>query len=137
MARVASVGPNVDLQNVRNPAVGMLYNGLNADQISWMKHEFEKRKYMAKRQAAMNAMNAVGQLPKPDYSSEEELQKRIDAENAKMTKGDTYNNNITVYNSISADSEMTAKIIKEQLRFFATSQLNFTSRTAAAKAFAL
>ena len=52
-------------------------------------------------------------------------------------KGDTYNNNITVYNSISADSEMTAKIIKEQLRFFATSQLNFTSRTAAAKAFAL
>lgn len=137
MARVASVGPNVDLQNVRNPAVGMLYNGLTENQRSWMKHEFEKRKYMAQRQAAMNAMNAVGQLPKPDYSSEEELQKRIDAENAKMTKGDTYNNNITVYNSISADSEMTAKIIKEQLRFFATSQLNFTSRTAAAKAFAL
>ena len=137
MARVASVGPNVNLQNVRNPAVGMLYNGLTENQRSWMKHEFEKRKYMAKRQAAMNAMNAVGQLPKPDYSSEEELQKRIDAENAKMTKGDTYNNNITVYNSISADSEMTAKIIKEQLRFFATSQLNFTSRTAAAKAFAL
>ena len=137
MARVASVGPNVDLQNARDPAVGRLYSGLNENQRSWMKHEFEKRKYMAKRQSAMNAMNAVGQLPKPDYSSEEELQKRIDAENAKMTKGDTYNNNITVYNSISADSEMTAKIIKEQLRFFATSQLNCTSRTAAAKAFAL
>ena len=137
MARVASVGPNVNLQNARDPAVGRLYSGLNENQRSWMKHEFEKRKYMAQRQAAMNAMNAVGQLPKPDYSSEEELQKRIDAENAKMTKGDTYNNNITVYNSISADSEMTAKIIKEQLRFFATSQLNFTSRTAAAKAFAL
>lgn len=137
MARVASVGPNVDLQNVRNPAVGMLYNGLTENQRSWMKHEFEKRKYMAKRQAAMNAMNKVGQLPKPDYSSEEELQKRIDAENAKMSKGDTYNNNITVYNNITADSEMTAKIIKEKLRFFATSQLNFTSRTAAAKAFAL
>ena len=136
MARVASVGPNVNLQNARDPAVGRLYSGLNENQRSWMKHEFEKRKYMAKRQSAMNAMNAVGQLPKPDYSSEEELQKRIDAENAKMTKGDTYNNNITVYNSISADSEMTAKIIKEQLRFFATSQLNFTSRTAAAKAFA-
>ena len=137
MARVASVGPNVNLQNARDPAVGRLYSGLNENQRSWMKHEFEKRKYMAQRQAAMNAMNKVGQLPKPDYSSEEELQKRIDAENAKMTKGDTYNNNITVYNSISADSEMTAKIIKEQLRFFATSQLNFTSRTAAAKAFAL
>ena len=136
MARVASVGPNVNLQNARDPAVGRLYSGLNENQRSWMKHEFEKRKYMAKRQSAMNAMNAVGQLPKPDYSSEEELQKRIDAENAKMTKGDTYNNNLTVYNSISADSEMTAKIIKEQLRFFATSQLNFTSRTAAAKAFA-
>lgn len=137
LARMNGIGQNIDLQNVRNPAVGMLYNGLTENQRSWMKHEFEKRKYMAKRQAAMNAMNAVGQLPKPDYSSEEELQKRIDAENAKMTKGDTYNNNITVYNSISADSEMTAKIIKEQLRFFATSQLNFTSRTAAAKAFAL
>lgn len=137
MARVASVGPNVDLQNVRNPAVGMLYNGLTENQRSWMKYEFEKRKYMAKRQDAMNAMNKVGQLPKPDFSEEDDMMKRINAEQAMMTKGDTYNNNITVYNSISADSEMTAKIIKEQLRFFATSQLNFTSRTAAAKAFAL
>lgn len=137
MARVASVGPNVDLQNVRNPAVGLLYSGLNENQRSWMKYEFEKRKYMAKQQAAMNAMNKVGQLPKPDFSEEDDTMKRINAERAMMTKGDTYNNNITVYNSISADSEMTAKIIKEQLRFFATSQLNFTSRTAAAKAFAL
>lgn len=137
MARVASVGPNVDLQNARDPAVGRLYSGLNENQRSWMKHEFEKRKYMAKRQDAMNAMNKVGQLPKPDFSEEDDMMKRINAEQAKLTKGDTYNNNITVYNSISADSEMTAKIIKEQLRFFATSQLNFTSRTAAAKAFAL
>lgn len=139
LARMNGVG-NIDLQNVRNPAVGRLYSGLNENQISWMKHEFEKRKYMAQRQAAMNAMNKVGQLPKPDISTEDELEKlekQLKAENAKLTKGDTYNNNITVYNSISADSEMTAKIIKEQLRFFATSQLNFTSRTAAAKAFAL
>ena len=140
LARMNGIGQNIDLQNVRNPAVGMLYNGLTENQRSWMKHEFEKRKYMAKRQAAMNAMNkqnAVGQLPKPDFSDEDDTMKQIRAEQAKMTKGDTYNNNITVYNSISADSEMTAKIIKEQLRFFATSQLNFTSRTAAAKAFAL
>lgn len=137
MARVASVGPNVNLQKARDPALGRLYSGLNENQRSWMKHEFEKRKYMAQRQAAMNAMNKVGQLPKPDSSDEDDMMKQIRAEQAKLTKGDTYNNNITVYNSISADSEMTAKIIKEQLRVFATSQLNFTSRTAAAKAFAL
>lgn len=47
------------------------------------------------------------------------------------------NNKITVNNEIKTDSEMTAKIIKEQLRVFATSQLNFSSRTAVAKAVAL
>lgn len=136
-ARLNGLPKGFDLNNTRSQAVGMVYNGLNSRQVEWMKLEFEKRSWKSKANDAMNKQNAVGQLPKPDYSSEEELQKRIDAENAKMTKGDTYNNNITVYNSISADSEMTAKIIKEQLRFFATSQLNFTSRTAAAKAFAL
>lgn len=136
-ARLNGLPKGFDLNNTRSQAVGMVYNGLNSRQVEWMKLEFDKRSWKSKANDAMNKQNAVGQLPKPDYSSEEELQKRIDAENAKMTKGDTYNNNITVYNSISADSEMTAKIIKEQLRFFATSQLNFTSRTAAAKAFAL
>lgn len=47
------------------------------------------------------------------------------------------NNNITVNNEIKTEAEMTAKIIKEQLRVFATSQINFTSRTAVAKAVAL
>lgn len=47
------------------------------------------------------------------------------------------NNRITVNNDIKTDSDMTARIIKEQLRVFATSQVNFTSRTAAAKAFAV
>lgn len=47
------------------------------------------------------------------------------------------NNRITVNNDIKTDSEMTARIIKDQLRMFATSQLNFTSRTAEAKAFSL
>ena len=115
----------------------MVYNGLNSRQVEWMKLEFEKRSWKSKANDAMNKQNAVGQLRKPDFSDEDDTMKQIRAEQAKMTKGDTYNNNITVYNSISADSEMTAKIIKEQLRFFATSQLNFTSRTAAAKAFAL
>jgi len=137
LARMNGVDPNIDLTNVRSQAVGMLFSGLNEKQISWMKYEFEKRHWKTKQQAAMNAMNKVGQLPKPGISTEDELEKKLKAENAKLTKGDTYNNNITVYNSITADSEMTAKIIKEKLRFFATSQLNFTSRTAAAKAFAL
>lgn len=136
-ARLNGLPKGFDLNNTRSQAVGMVYNGLNSRQVEWMKLEFEKRSWKSKANDSMNKQNAVGQLHKPDYSSEEELQKMIDAENAKMTKGDTYNNNITVYNNISADSEMTAKIIKEQLRFFATSQLNFTSRTAAAKAFAL
>lgn len=47
------------------------------------------------------------------------------------------NNKITVNNEIKTDSEMTAKIIKDQLRELTTSRLNFTSRTAAAKALAI
>lgn len=137
LSRVEGVDPNINTQNVRDPAVAMLFKGLTENQRSWMTYEFEKRKHKSKALGHMNDMNKVGQLPKPDFSTEDELEKQLKAESAKMTKGDTYNNNITVYNSISADSEMTAKIIKEQLRFFATSQLNFTSRTAAAKAFAL
>ena len=135
-ARLNGLPKGFDLNNTRSQAVGMVYNGLNSRQVEWMKLEFEKRSWKSKANDAMNKQNAVGQLPKPDFSDEDDTMKQIRAEQAKMTKGDTYNNNITVYNSISADSEMTAKIIKEQLRFFATSQLNFTSRTAAAKAFA-
>ena len=136
-ARLNGLPKGFDLNNTRSQAVGMVYNGLNSRQVEWMKLEFEKRSWKSKANDAMNKQNAVGQLRKPDFSDEDDTMKQIRAEQAKMTKGDTYNNNITVYNSISADSEMTAKIIKEQLRFFATSQLNFTSRTAAAKAFAL
>ena len=137
LSRLNGLPSGFDLNNTRSQAVGMVYNGLNSRQIDWMKIEFEKRSRKAKAQGHMHDMNKVGQLPKPDFSEEDEQLKQFRAEQAKLTKGDTYNNNITVYNSISADSEMTAKIIKEQLRFFATSQLNFTSRTAAAKAFAL
>lgn len=46
------------------------------------------------------------------------------------------NNNVTVNNDIKTDSDMTAKIIKDMLRTFTTSQLNFSSRTAVAKAMA-
>lgn len=136
-ARLNGLPKGFDINNTRSQAVGMVYNGLNSRQVEWMKLEFEKRSWKSKANDAMNKQNAVGQLHKPDVSDEDDMMKQIRAEQAKMTKGDTYNNNITVYNSISSDSEMTAKIIKEQLRFFATSQLNFTSRTAAAKAFAL
>ena len=137
LSRLNGLPSGFDLNNTRSQAVGMVYNGLNSRQIDWMRLEFEKRSRKAKAQGHMHDMNKVGQLPKPDFSEEDDMMKRINAEQAMMTKGDTYNNNITVYNSISADSEMTAKRIKEQLRFFATSQLNFTSRTAAAKALAL
>lgn len=137
LSRLNGLPSGFDLNNTRSQAAGMVYNGLNSRQVEWMKLEFEKRSWKSKANDAMNKQNAVGQLPKPDFSDEDDMMKQIRAEHAKMTKGDTYNNSITVYNSISADSEMTAKIIKEQLRFFATSQLNFTSRTAAAKAFAL
>ena len=137
LSRLNGLPSGFDLNNTRSQAAGMVFQGLNDKQMEWMKLEFEKRSWKSKAQGHMHDMNRVGQLPKPDFSDEDDTMKQIRAEQAKMTKGDTYNNNITVYNSISADSEMTAKIIKEQLRFFATSQLNFTSRTAAAKAFAL
>lgn len=137
LSRLNGLPSGFDLNNTRSQAAGMVFQGLNDKQREWMKLEFDKRSWKSKANDAMNKQNAVGQLPKPDFSDEDDMMKQIRAEQAKMTKGDTYNNSITVYNSISADSEMTAKIIKEQLRFFATSQLNFTSRTAAAKAFAL
>lgn len=47
------------------------------------------------------------------------------------------NNRITVNNDIKTDSDMTAKIIKDQLRELTTSRLNFSSRTAVAKAVSL
>lgn len=47
------------------------------------------------------------------------------------------NNRITVNNEIKTDSDMTAKIIKDQLRELTTSKLNFSSRTAVAKAVSL
>lgn len=136
-ARLNGLPAGFDLQNTRSQAVGAVYQGLNEKQIDWMKLEFEKRSWRAKANDAMNRQNAVGQIQKPDFSDEDELAKQLAAEEAKIAKGDTYNNNITVNNSITTDSDMTAKIIKEQLRVFATSQLNFTSRTAAAKAFAV
>ena len=137
LSRLNGLPSGFDLNNTRSLSAGMVFRGLSSRQIDWMRLEFEKRSRKAKAQGHMHEMNRVGSVPKADFSEEDVLSKQIAAEQAKMTKGDTYNNNITVYNSISADSEMTAKIIKEQLRFFATSQLNFTSRTAAAKAFAL
>ena len=47
------------------------------------------------------------------------------------------NNRITVNNEIKTDSDMTAKIIKDQLRELTTSRVNFSSRTAVAKAVSL
>lgn len=47
------------------------------------------------------------------------------------------NNIINVNNEIKTDSDMTAKIIKDQLRELTTSRLNFSSRTAVAKAVSL
>lgn len=136
-ARLNGLPAGFDLQNTRSPAVGAVYQGLNEKQKEWMKLEFEKRSWRAKANDAMNRQNAVGQIQKPDFSDEDDLAKQYAAEEAKLAKGDVYNNTITVNNAITTDSEMTAKIIKEQLRVFATSQLNFTSRTAAAKAFAV
>lgn len=136
-ARLNGLPAGFDLQNTRSQAVGAVYRGLSEKQIDWMKLEFEKRSWRAKANNAMNRLNAVGQIQKPDFSDEDELAKQLAAEEAKIAKGDTYNNNITVNNAITTDSDMTVKIIKEQLRVFATSQLNFTSRTAAAKAFAV
>ena len=52
-------------------------------------------------------------------------------------KGDTTNNYVTVTNNITTDSDLVAKAIKENLRTLLTSQLNFTSRTSAAKALAI
>lgn len=137
LSRLNGLPSGFDLNNTRSLSAGMVFRGLSSRQIDWMRLEFEKRSRKAKAQGHMHEMNRVGSVPKADFSEEDVISKQIAAEQVKMSKGDTYNNNITVYNNITADSEMTAKIIKEKLRFFATSQLNFTSRTAAAKAFAL
>lgn len=135
-AKMRNVPAGFDFRNVRDPAVARMFEGLDKKQMDWMSLEFEKRSWREKADAAYAKMHEVGKNEVvPDTSVD--LKKELDIEMAKLTKGDTYNNNITVNNSITTDSDMTAKIIKEQLRVFATSQLNFTSRTAAAKALAL
>lgn len=62
-----------------------------------------------------------------DYKNEEMLK----------AKGNTTNNYVKVTNNITTDSDLVAKAIKENLRTLLTSQLNFTSRTSAAKALAI
>lgn len=138
-AKMRNVPAGFDFRNVRDPAVARMFEGLDKKQMDWMSLEFEKRSWRAKADAAYAKMNEVGKnevVPDTSVDLKKEYEEQL-AEIAKMAKGETYNNNITVNNSITTDSDMTAKIIKEQLRVFATSQLNFTSRTAAAKALAL
>lgn len=134
--KMKSIPAGIDMNNVRDPRVAMLFAGLDKKQIDWMHHEFNRRTWLAKAENAMKAMNSVGENT-VSKDPEDSLKRQMEIELAGLTKGDTYNNTITVNNSITTDSDMTVKIIKEQLRIFTTSQLNFTSRTTAAKAFAV
>lgn len=65
------------------------------------------------------------------------LTKKIQQDLKLQAKGDTTVNNVQVTNNITTDSDMTTKIIKDMLKTLTTSQLNFTSRTSAAKALAI
>lgn len=65
------------------------------------------------------------------------LTKKIQQDLKLQAKGDTTVNNVKVTNNITTDSDLVAKAIKENLRTLLTSQLNFTSRTSAAKALAI
>lgn len=74
--------------------------------------------------------------PFKDIDFEREYKKAMD-EASKAAKGDTNITNIKYTNNITTDSDLVAKAIKENLRTLLTSQLNFTSRTSAAKALAI
>ena len=137
-ARMGSIPAGFNFGNVRDPSVGKLFAGLDSKQVEWMKYEYEKRGWRSKADAASALMHAVGASKGSTPENEvNDINKMLNDSMAKLTKNSPTINDIKVYNDIHADSDMTAKIIKEQLRVFATSQLNFTSRTAAAKVLAL
>ena len=137
-ARLGSIPSGFNFGNVRDPSVGKLFAGLDSKQVEWMKYEYEKRGWRSKADAASALMHAVGASKGSTPENEvNDINKMLNDSMAKLTKNSPTINDIKVYNDIHADSDMTAKIIKEQLRVFATSQLNFTSRTAAAKVLAL
>lgn len=137
-ARMGSVPAGFNFGNVRDASVGRMFAGLDSRQVEWMKYEFEKHSWRKKADAASALMNAVGATKGATPENEvNDINKMLNDRMAKLTKNSPTINDIKVYNEIHADSDMTAKIIKEQLRVFATSQLNFTSRTAAAKVLAL
>jgi len=137
-ARMGSIPAGFNFGNVRDPSVGKLFAGLDSKQVEWMKYEYEKRGWRSKADAASALMHAVGASKGSTPENEvNDINKMLNDSMAKLTKNSPTINDIKVYNDIHADSDMTAKIIKEQLRVFATSQINFTSRTAAAKVLAL
>lgn len=137
-AKMGSIPAGFNFGNVRDPSVGKLFAGLDSKQVEWMKYEYEKRGWRSKADAASALMHAVGASKGSTPENEvNDINKMLNDSMAKLTKNSPTINDIKVYNDIHADSDMTAKIIKEQLRVFATSQLNFTSRTAAAKVLAL
>jgi hypothetical protein len=137
-ARMGSIPAGFNFGNVRDPSVGKLFAGLDSKQVEWMMYEYEKRGWRSKADAASALMHAVGASKGSTPENEvNDINKMLNDSMAKLTKNSPTINDIKVYNDIHADSDMTAKIIKEQLRVFATSQLNFTSRTAAAKVLAL
>jgi hypothetical protein len=67
---------------------------------------------------------------------EAEIQKAMQAA-AKSAKGDTNITNIDYTNNITTDSDMMAKLIKENLRTLLQSQLTFKTRAEGVKALAL
>lgn len=124
-----------------DPSVGKLfgdlYGGLNDKQKKWIEYEVMKQERVRKQRDAVKKRNMVNMEGSGNTSggtsSFDELEKQI----ARQTKGDTNITNIKYTNNITTDSDLVAKSIKENLRTLLTSQLNFTSRTSAAKALAI
>ncbi|SHL04747.1 hypothetical protein [Fibrobacter sp. UWH4] len=133
--KMSSIPSGIDLNNVRDPRVGMMFAGLSQGQIDWMKYEFDKRTWRAKADSATAKMNAVGASGKG--SQEMNLQEQMNKELAGLTKGDTNITNINYTNNIEANSDLMAKAIKENLRMLLTSNLSMITRSEGAKALAL
>lgn len=121
-------------------------DALNSDR-NGVKHDFSLKYRQGSKWTNVYGVGSTGKVIDPKTGKEFDpsvysydpnaLTKKLQQDLKLQAKGDTTVNNVKVTNNITTDSDMTVRIIKEQLRVFATSQLNFTSRTAAAKAFAV
>lgn len=131
----------ISTQNKKNKEIrenGNIRASLSKSVTRLKRGEISEERYKSAYDAAVRLDPTIAESERFNIWMKKPQKQNLDfARQKNVLVNMNFNTTNTQNNNITADSEMTAKIIKENLRWFATSQLNFTSRTAAAKAFAL